>query len=40
MARVKHTLMNMSVDVIDKTIESMNKRIDMVIKAKGKRIKY
>ena len=38
--RVKQILMNMGIDVINRTIESMNKRINMVIKAKGQRIKY
>ena len=38
--RCKETLLNYSKDVIDRTIESMPKRIDMVLKAKGQRIKY
>ncbi len=39
-ARVRTTLLNYSPEVIDKTIESMDKRIDMVIRSKGQRIKY
>ncbi len=38
--RVRHTLLNYPAKIIDKTIETMEKRIDMVIKAKGQRIKY
>ena len=38
--RVKESLLSYSTDVIDKTIESMVKRIDMVIKRKGQRTKY
>lgn len=38
--RVKETLQAMDVGVIDKTIRSMNKRIKMVVEAKGQRIKY
>ena len=38
--RVKATLLNYSPDIIDRTIESMDKRIDMVIKSKGQHIKY
>ena len=38
--RVKNTLLNTPIDVIDKTISSMNKRISLVIAAKGQRIKY
>lgn len=39
-ARVKHTLETLDKGVIDRTISSMNKRIGMVVKAKGHRIKY
>ncbi len=39
-ARAKATLLNYSSEVIDRTIESMGKRVDMVIKAKGQRIRY
>ena len=39
-ARVKHTLENTPTKYIDKTIESMPKRMLMVIKSKGQRIKY
>ena len=39
-SRVKTTLLSMNKDLIDRTIASMNKRIEMVIKAKGQRIKY
>ena len=38
--RVKHTLMGYSPEVIDKTIKSMDKRINLVIKARGQRTKY
>ena len=39
-AKVKRTLENTPTKYIDKTIESMPKRMLMVIKSKGKRIKY
>ena len=39
-SRVKTTLENFPSDVIDRTIDTMDKRMMMVIKAKGKRIKY
>ena len=39
-ARVKHTLENMPIWYINKTISSMDNRISMVIKAGGKRIRY
>ena len=35
-----YTLDNTSVDVIDRTIDSMSGRINAVIKSKGFRIKY
>ena len=38
--RVKQTLKNFSSDQIDRTIESMPKRIDMVIENKGLRLRY
>eukprot|EP00794_Sanderia_malayensis_P010595 gene10595-11716_t len=38
--RAKQTLLSYSPEIIDKTIASMDKRIDMVKKAKGQRIKY
>ena len=38
--RVKQTLGVFSVDYINKTIDSMNKRMDMAIKRRGERIKY
>lgn len=38
--RIKHTLLNFSSDTISRTIASMSKRIDAIIKAKGQRIKY
>lgn len=38
--RVKSTLYAMSSDVIDSTISSMNRRIELIIKGKGKRTKY
>ena len=38
--RIRATIMDYSTDVIDRTIESMPKRIDLVIKGKGIRTKY
>ena len=38
--RVKRTLENFPINVIDKTVASMNNRISAVIKGKGKRIRY
>ena len=38
--RVKQTILNYSIQVIDRTIESMPKRVDAVIKNKGARTKY
>ena len=38
--RVKYTIENVPLEVIDKTIASMEKRIDLVIKSKGERSKY
>ena len=38
--RVKQTLEKVPIEYINKTINTMNKRMDMVIKRKGKRIKY
>lgn len=38
--RVKTALMNFPTDIIDRTIASMNKHIDDVIKLKGQRTKY
>lgn len=39
-ARVKRTIESIPHSVIDKTIESLPKRIDMLIKMKGQRLKY
>ena len=39
-ARVIRTIKNIPTDVIDRTIDSLPKRMDMVIKSKGERIKY
>lgn len=39
-ARVESTLKNFDKKVIDDTILSMNKRMDLIIKGKGKRLKY
>ena len=39
-ARVKHTLENTPTKYIDTTIESMPKRMLMVIKSKGQKKKY
>ena len=38
--RVKHTLENMPTKYIDKAIDSMTKRMLMVVKLKGQRMKY
>lgn len=38
--RIKRTMLNFPSDIIDRTIDSMPKRIDMVIKRKGQRTKY
>ena len=38
--RCKNTLLNFPADIIDNTVASMNKRIDMVIAARGQRTKY
>ena len=34
------TLRNINLKIIDCTIESMNKRIELIVKRKGSRIKY
>ena len=39
-ARVKRTLESVPVDVVDRTIRSMDKQIDLIVKRKGHRIKY
>ena len=39
-SRCKKTLMEFSPEIISKTVSSMNKRIDLVIKSKGQRTKY
>ena len=38
--RVQRTLMNFNHKTIDRTIESMNKRINLIIKKRGRRLKY
>ena len=38
--RVKNTIENTTTDIIDKTIASMEKRINLVLKYKGERCKY
>ena len=38
--RVKRTILNYSPEVNDKTIESMDKKMDLIIKTKGQRLKY
>ena len=38
--RVKQTMEDFPKDEIDKTIESVNKRIGLIIKCKGQRTKY
>ncbi len=39
-ARVKRTMLNFPKDVIDKIIKSMDKRVAMIIKRRGERLKY
>ena len=39
-ARCKQALLQFPHEIIDKTVASMNKRIDLVIQGKGQRIKY
>ena len=39
-ARVKETMLNFPIATIDKLIESMAKRIDLVLRSEGMRIKY
>ena len=38
--RVEKTLLSVPVEYINKTIESMDNRLSMVVKKDGKRIKY
>ena len=38
--RVRNTILNYDVDVIDRTIETMPKRIKLILKGKGYRTKY
>ena len=38
--RLKRSMLSFPVKVIDKIISTMDKRINMVLKAKGQRIKY
>lgn len=38
--RVKRTLMSIPIETIDKTILSMDRRLELIIKNKGERIKY
>ena len=38
--RVKETILNFPVATIDNIIESMDKRMNMIIKKKGKRLQY
>ena len=39
-ARTERTLWNYDKQIIDNTIESMNQRINLIIKGDGKRLKY
>ena len=39
-ARVKKTLESVPVDIVDRTIRSMDKRIDLIVKRKRHRIRY
>ena len=38
--RIRFTILNYSAEIIDRTIDSMPKRINMIIKNKGQRLKY
>ena len=38
-ARLKRILESVPVDVVDRTIRSMDKRIDLIVKRKGQRIR-
>ena len=38
--RVKMTIRNLNTVIINKTIESMNSRMDLIIEKKGQRTKY
>ena len=38
--RVEDTLLNFDKDIIDRTILSMNNRMDLIVKGKGNRLKY
>ena len=38
--RVETTIRNLNTDIINKTIESMNNRMDLIIEKKGQRTKY
>ena len=38
--RIRKTMENFPTSIIDNTIESMDKRISLIIKSKGQRIKY
>ena len=39
-AQVKKTRERVSVDVVDRTIQSMDKLIDLIVKRKGQRTRY
>ena len=39
-ARVVQTIKNVPIDLINRTIDSLPKRMNMVVKSKGDRIKY
>ena len=39
-ARVEKNLWNFDKQIIDNTIESMNKHMDLIVKGNGKRLKY
>ena len=39
-ARVKATLESVPVDVVDRTIQSINKLIGLIVKRKGQEIRY
>ena len=39
-AQVKKTRESVSVDVVDRTIQSMDKLVDLIVKRKGQRTRY
>ena len=39
-SRIRQTLLNLPIEYIDKTIDTMDRRMSLIIKGRGKRIKY